>query len=87
MYYIKTQNAKIAKFSYLKVTYQGKQNGSVLSTNEQCTEQLEQAQIFPIQNAWAAQQILAKTILTFECGDGETIYMFHLHNLPSSTIL
>jgi len=28
----------------------------------------------PIQNVWAAQQISPKSILTFECGDGETIY-------------
>ena len=30
------------------LTYQGKQNGSVLSTNNQFTEQLEQTQILPM---------------------------------------
>jgi len=29
----------------------------------------------PIQNVWAIQQISPKIVLTFECGDGETIYI------------
>jgi len=36
----------------------------------------------PIQNVWAAQQILPKIAFTFECVDGETIYTFYLYNLP-----
>ena len=32
------------------VTYQGKHNGTVLLTNEPCTEQVEQTQTLPIQN-------------------------------------
>ena len=55
------------------ITYQGKQNGSVLLTNEQCTEQSEQTQTLPIQDVWTAQQILPKIVSTFECIDGETI--------------
>ena len=62
--------------------YRGKQNDSVLLTKEWCTEQLEQAQTLTMQNIWAAQQILLKIVLTLECGDGETIYTFHLYSLP-----
>jgi len=59
-------------------TYQGNQNSSVLSTNEWFTEQLERTQILPIQNVWAAQQILSKIVITFDCIlNGETIYLFH----------
>jgi len=36
----------------------------------------------PIQNVWAVQQIVPEIVLTFEYGDGETIYTFHLYNLP-----
>ena len=36
------------------LTYQGKQNCSVVSTNNQCMEQLER--FFLCQNVWAAQQ-------------------------------
>ena len=57
-------------------------NDSVLFTNDQCMEQLERTQFFPIQNVWATQQILPKFVLTFNCGNGETIYTFHLYNLP-----
>jgi len=34
------------------------------------------------QNVWATQQILLKIVLTFDCGNGETIYTFKLNNLP-----
>ena len=40
-------------------------------------------QNFPIQNVWAAQQILPKIILTFDFGYGETIYTFNLYDLPT----
>ena len=46
--------------------------------NKRCMEQLDRAQTIPIQNVWVAQQILSKIVLTIECGDGETIFMFHL---------
>ena len=42
------------------IAYQGKHNGSVLLTNEQYTEQLEQTQILPIKNVRAAQQMHQK---------------------------
>jgi len=67
---------------FICLTYQGKQNGSVLSTNNQCMEQLERTQILPMQNVWAAQQISLKIILTIDCRNRETIYMINLYNLP-----
>ena len=33
------------------ITYQGKQNGSVLGTNEWCMEQLERKQILPMEKS------------------------------------
>ena len=33
---------------FICITYWGKQNGSVLGTNEWCTEQLEQKKILPM---------------------------------------
>ena len=33
---------------FIYITYQGKQSGSVLLANKQCTEQLEQKQILPM---------------------------------------
>jgi len=33
---------------FICITYQGKQNGSVISTNNQCTELLERTQILPM---------------------------------------
>jgi len=45
---------------FICITYQGKQNGSVLLTNEQL-DQLERTQTL-----WAAQQISLKIVLTFE---------------------
>ena len=37
-------------------------------------EQSEQTQIPSIQYVWATQQISPKIILTFDCGNEETIY-------------
>ena len=33
---------------FICITYQGKQNGSVVSTNNQCTEWLQRTQILPM---------------------------------------
>ena len=67
---------------FICITHRGKQNSCVLLTNERCTEQLEQTLTLSIQNARAAQQTLPKIVPTFECSDRETIYTFHLYNLP-----
>jgi len=52
------------------ITYQEKQNGSVILTNNRRTEQLKRTQILPMANVWAAQQIPLKIIVTFDCGHG-----------------
>jgi len=66
---------------FICITYQGKQNDSVLLTNEQFTEQLEQTQTLSIQNVLATQEYrLPKIILTFECDHGETFFTFYLYN-------
>jgi len=67
---------------FIYITYQGKENGSILSTNKRCTSSWSEHKFFLWQNVWAAQQISLIIILTFDCGNGETIYTFHLYNLP-----
>ena len=69
------------------LTYQGKQNGSVLLTNINVRSSWIEYKFFLWQNVWAAQQISLKIVLTFDCGNGETIYTFKLHDLPNRTIL
>jgi len=116
---------------FICITYWGKQNGRVLLTNKQCTEQLKLTQILLWQNAqapsknrfkfrteeqtthficishqgkWNGSVLLMygavggntnsphrkcvahranfKIVLTFKCGDWETIYIFHSYNYP-----
>ena len=67
---------------FICITYQGKQNGSVLLTNKQCMEQLEQTQILPHTKCTCQTANISKIVLTFDWGIGVTIYMFHLFNLP-----
>jgi len=67
---------------FICITYQGKQNGSVLLTNKWYLKQLERTQILPIQNEWGHTENVVKNHPNFDCGDGETIYMFYLYNLP-----
>ena len=59
-------------------TQKGEQNGSVLLTNKRCTEQLERTRFLP----YKIYGPHSKYRPNFECGDGETIYSFHLYNLP-----
>ena len=39
--------SKAMEEQFTHLTYQGKRNGSVVLTNNQCTEQLERTQILP----------------------------------------
>jgi len=45
---------------FVSITYQGKQNGSILLTNKQCTEQLEQTQILSMAKCMSRTASIAK---------------------------
>ena len=45
-------------------------------------EQLEWTQILPMAKCMGCTANIAKLVLTFDCGNGETIYTFKLYNLP-----
>ena len=53
---------------FIWITYQGKQNGSILLTNECCMEQFEQPQILSMTKCMGH---IVKIALTFDCGNGE----------------
>ena len=67
---------------FICITYRGKQDGSDLEQMNDVRSSWSENKFFLWQNVWAAQQIWLKIVLTFDCGNGETIYTFKLYSLP-----
>ena len=72
---------------FICITYLGKQNGTILLTLKWWTEQLEWIQILPLTNCMGHTANITKNHPNFWLGNGETIYTFHLYNLPKEAYI